>query len=156
MHDLIIEILPKIKEVVKVLTKDAECRNDLQQDLVLKCYENEGKIRRLHAETGLKNWLFLVGRNLIVDKKRKVQFTELKFNIVSEEVESKQSDFVKTYEQMRKELSQKSRMWIDAYLKHDMNCAKMGRKMDLDPHYVWTQVDKVIKQWKHLKIYLPQ
>jgi DNA-directed RNA polymerase specialized sigma24 family protein len=57
VNEIILAILPEIEKVVSKIVYDPETRHDLKQDLILKCYENEGKVRRLYVETGMSNWL---------------------------------------------------------------------------------------------------
>lgn len=164
MDDLILKILPSIKEVVQVIATGKDDRNDLEQELIIKCYDNEGKVRRLFVETGLKKWLFLSARNLNIQNlrheqtKRKVQPHDLDYERTTDI-----RDTVKPTAEMMVQLNEVERMWIELWIACNFNYLEMQRrsgqkgiKNRISRQHAKKKITEILIKWKQLDIYLQE
>jgi DNA-directed RNA polymerase specialized sigma24 family protein len=158
VNEIILAILPEIEKVVSKIVYDPETRHDLKQDLILKCYENEGKVRRLYVETGMSNWLFMTARNININRQTKVKeyLTPVYHNdlIDSESVKS-EIDFIKSHEELLKQLPDPHRRWVQLYIKHDFNYLEIERQGICGRRCAKKNIQKAFEVWRSLDIFLP-
>lgn len=147
-----------------MIATSREARHDLEQDVIIECYKCEGKIRRLYIETGLKNWLFLVARNVNYDNQRienRYSFNKIKEQ--PEETTLNLIDKVKPTEQMMAQLTEVERMWVKMWIECDFNYLEMQRrsgkkgvKNRISRQHAKKQITKILQRWKDLDIYLQE
>jgi len=177
-------ILPDIKEVAKVVTNNIDEQNELIQEVVLKCYDNETKVKALPKDK-VKGWVFIVARNLYTDKKRRkssclqpklasknvnnfihietgddnfsnvTDFQDALFYFEAEETPDP-TEKIKTFEGMMNELTFVERIWIRDYIDSGMNVLEMHRKNNISRKKIDDRIKEILERWKHLDIYLPQ
>jgi len=170
VNDLVEQILPNIEDVIKGITTNKEEQDELRQNLVIKIYSKEDKLRQSIKDQKLKQWLFIVARNLYFDKKnglslfRKKEISTVRllhtYDLTTEPTEHYKPN-LKTLEEMLKELPEIDRMWIELWIDCDFNnselerrTAEAGEKWKVSRRHVRIRIDSILEKWKHLDIYL--
>lgn len=185
MNELLLEILPDIDHIIKGVTKVPDDQNEIKQELILKIYDNEKKVRQLKSEGKLNGWLFIVARNLFMDGKR----SKKRFITGSNLITTKDQDFkvgyysnrnrnmedefarilnnlpkeeghfkpnLRTWDEMFYQLSEIERLWIEIYIDCNFNYSEFQRRTKIDRRHAKVRIQTVLKKWKHLDIYLQQ
>lgn len=185
MNELLLEILPDIDNIIRGVTKVPDDQNEIKQELILKIYDNEKKVRQLKNQGKLNGWLFIVARNLFTDFKRNQKRTvtgsdirlysdeDFKIGEYSNKNRNIEDMFskilynlpkdeehykpnLKTWHDMYYQLSEIERLWIETYINCNFNYSEIQRRTNIDRRHAKARIQTVLKKWKHLDIYLPQ
>jgi len=162
VNDIIEKILPTIENVVAGIVTSRDDRHELQQELILKCYANEGKLRRLYyVESRLSGWLFMVAKNTHRDKQKKVRERSIQGKDLIDLLEDEQDfkdikDKVKPTKEMLSVLSNVERMWIDLWIECEFSYLEIQRRTKISRQHAKKRIQEILEKWKQLDIYLPQ
>lgn len=143
MNNLILEILPIIETVAKRTTHSTDTQNELIQVTVLKCYDNESTVIRLHEENNLTAWLTTVIWNHYL-RLLKTEPIDGKPNDTTDE------DYVDMLGIVTHKLSSTERTWLNAYLK-DGSYKAISRRANINRRYVSERMKSIIEKCKKLK-----
>lgn len=163
MNKIIIEILPDIDHLLNGVTKDVDQQNEIRQELILKVYDNEQKVRKMiENNESLKGWLFIVARSIYIKGKKGPKTTELDPNMI-EEIESHYVPNIKTPKEMLQQLTETERLWIKTWVECNFNCSELERvtripgiQKGIDRRSAKTRIDTILEKWKQSDIYLQE
>jgi len=144
LNNLILEILPLIEKITKEVSRNADQQNELRQICILKCYDYESLVKRLHAEKRLSNWLFHVIKNdyLALIKNEVIDSSHLK--------DIEDVVYCDRLEEIKSLLTHSERAWLNAYIK-DGNYSNIHKRTGIQAAYVSERIKCVIEKCKLLK-----
>jgi len=147
-----VEIYPEIKRTALIFDKSNP--DDLAQDIALKCLENEEELKDIVSRGKLKDWLFIVARNLNYTKRKRERSTDLPKELTDE---NHQHPFInaKSLEEMLALLNEKDRMWISTWVELDFSYVEIQRKTGITRQHAKVRIKSILEKWKHLEIFLP-
>lgn len=144
MNKLILEILPKIEVTARKVTRITDQQNELRQFTIVKCYEYEDVVKRLHKENKLDGWLYRVVRNEFL-LMLKNEPTENKTDAPDEEC------FEFDLEKFKPYLTYAEQMWIKAYKECGGKYAEIERQKNITKKVCRLRILAIIEKCKQLK-----
>lgn len=144
MNKLILEILPLIEKITKEVSRKTDQQNELRQICILKCYDYEELVKRLHKEKKLSGWLYCVVRSAYFDliEDQAIDSTHLK--------EVSDVEYSDELAEIMSLLNQSERIWLLAYIK-DGNYSNIHKRTGIQAAYVSERIKCVIEKCKLLK-----
>lgn len=155
------EILPAIEKVSQMFPLAKEDREDLRQDLVLKCYENEGKVLEAHQRNEITFWLYRVAKNHLHNNRKANNVRRSKeLTDIPDTPEQYRYLFAKEMKDMIALLNQKERLWINLWLECGMSTKKLEqitkeKGIKITRQHASVRIKAILEKWKHLEIFLP-
>jgi len=143
LNNLILLILPTIETVAKRTTHNTDKQNELIQIIVLKCYDNEDTVTRLHEENKLTQWITTVIWN---DYLRLLKNEPVEGNTK----ETADEDYFDMLEIVKHKLSSTERTWLNAYIK-DGSYQAISRRAKINRRYVSERMKAIVEKCKKLK-----
>jgi DNA-directed RNA polymerase specialized sigma24 family protein len=153
VNDLLLEILPDIDNALEGITRVKDEQDEVRQELILKIYENSDKVKELYEQGRLKGWIFIVGRNLFLDVKKRPRKVGLPQNLIDEQEEHYKPN-IKTLDDMLQELPEIERLWIETYIDCGFNCSEIERRTTISRRWARERLNVIFEKWKQLDIYL--
>jgi len=144
LNKLILEILPKIEVTARKVTRITDQQNELRQFTIIKCYEYEDVVKRLHKENKLDGWLYRVVRNEFL-LMLKNEPTENKTDAPDEEY------FEFDLEKFKPYLTYAEQMWIKAYKECGGKYAEIERQKNITKKVCRLRILAIIEKCKRLK-----
>jgi len=151
---IINEILEELQKMSFRIAKDKDRASDLSQDIILKLYDNEEKVKQVHEKGELLFWLYRITYNHYKDNFRnKAFYVQLTVDLPDNVHEEKPD----TYEQLKliyANLDEIERLWMDAYLECDLKYLEIERwtksyGTGISRQYAAKEIKRIIKKLQH-------
>lgn len=179
MNKLILEILPKIEVTTRKVTRITDQQNELRQFTIIKCYEYEDVVKRLHKENKLDGWLWAVVKNeylrICKEAKNRVALDGVKINkhdlplyqsktasrssnsisdkaIIVQYFGSKNEEYFEfDLDKFKPYLTYAEQMWIKAYKECGGKYAEIERQKNITKKVCRLRILAIIEKCKQLK-----
>jgi len=158
---VMVEIVPIVEEVSRMFPLNKEDREDLRQDLVLKCYDDQERTLSIHARNELKYWLYRVARNKVISDKRQNNTRRTsEYSEITSANDQHRFLHAKGIKEMIDLLNEKERLWINLWLKCGMSTSKLEqvtkeKGIKITRQHASIRIKAILEKWKHLEIFLP-
>lgn len=144
MNNLILKILPDIESTVKKITRNADQQNEIVQYTVLRCYDYEETVKRLHAEGKLGGWIYTVASKKLLLIKQDSVLTS-KYPMPNDDT-PEWFDI----EKFKPLLTETEWTWLKAYM-IDGGYSNISNRTGIQRKYVSQRIKNIIEKCKRLK-----
>jgi RNA polymerase sigma factor (sigma-70 family) len=146
----------KIYDLAKKIADKTIDPQDLAHEIIMKCYDNENKIKEAHKKGYLDRLLYLMTINHMRDlqRKKKIRLEEITENIIEEEAEPHFLPTIKTkgINSILRKLKGLDRIYIETWVECKFNTSEAARQIGICNKTFRKNKNEILEKCKKLSL----